>query len=100
VQAVVLPISEKHQAYAREVEAELRAAKIRVRLDDRNEKLNARVRDAQLQKVPFMLVVGDREAEARTVALRRRDSGDAGARPLNEFVRWARELIDTRAIKW
>ncbi len=100
VQAVVLPISEKHLAYARDVEAELRAAKIRVRLDDRNEKLNARVRDAQLQKVPFMLVVGDREAEARTVAVRRRDSGDAGARPLSEFVRWARELIDARAIKW
>src|SRR5271157_532442 len=100
VQAVVLPISEKHLAYAREVETEVRAAKIRVRLDDRNEKLNARVRDAQLQKVPFMLVVGDREAESRTVAVRRRDSGDAGARPLGEFVRWARELIDTRAIKW
>jgi threonyl-tRNA synthetase len=100
VQAVVLPISEKHLVYAREVEAELRAAKIRVRLDDRNEKLNARVRDAQLQKVPFMLVVGDREAESRTVAVRRRDSGDAGARPLGEFVRWARGLIDTRAIKW
>ena len=100
VQAVVLPISEKHLDYAREVEAELRAAKIRVRLDDRNEKLNARVRDAQLQKIPFMLVVGDREADARTVAVRRRDSGDSGARPLGEFVGWVRELIDTRALKW
>ena len=100
VQAVVLPISERHLAYAREVEAELRAAELRVRLDDRNEKLNARVRDAQLQKIPFMLVVGDREAQARTVAVRRRDTGDAGSRPLGEFVRWVRELIDTRATKW
>jgi threonyl-tRNA synthetase len=100
VQAVVLPISDKHAAYAREVLEELQRAKIRVQLDDRNEKLNARIRDSQLQKVPFMLVVGDREAQNRTVAVRRRDSGDAGTRPLAEFVNWARELIDTRAAKW
>ncbi len=100
VQAVVLPISEKHLAYAREVVEELRSAKVRVQLDDRNEKLNARIRDAQLQKVPFMLVVGDREAEGRGVAVRRRDTGDAGFRPLAEFVPWVRKLIDTRAAKW
>jgi threonyl-tRNA synthetase len=100
VQAVVLPISDKHAPYAREVQEELQRAKIRVQLDDRNEKLNARIRDSQLQKVPFMLVVGDREAQNRTVAVRRRDSGDAGTRPLAEFVTWARELIDTRAAKW
>ncbi len=100
VQAVVLPISEKHLAYAREVKEELRSAKVRVQLDDRNEKLNSRIRDAQLQKVPFMLVVGDREAEGRGVAVRRRDSGDAGCRPLSEFIPWVRELIDTRATKW
>ena len=73
---------------------------LRVRLDDRNEKLNARIRDAQLQKVPFMLVVGDRETERRGVAVRRRDTGDAGFRPLAEFTAWVRELIDTRATKW
>ena len=100
VQAMVLPISDKHAAYAREVFEELQRAKIRVQLDDRNEKLNARIRDAQLQKVPFMLVVGDREAQERTVAVRRRDSGDAGTRPLAEFIAWTRELIDTRAAKW
>jgi threonyl-tRNA synthetase len=69
-------------------------------LDDRNEKLNARIRDAQMQKVPFMLVVGDREAQNHTVAVRRRDSGDAGTRPLAEFIDWIRQLIDTRAAKW
>jgi threonyl-tRNA synthetase len=100
VQAVVLPISEKHLAYARQVAGELRAARIRAQLDDRNEKLNARIRDAQLQKVPFMLVVGDREAQARGVAVRRRDTGDAGSRPLGEFIPWVRELVDKRLTKW
>jgi threonyl-tRNA synthetase len=100
VQALVLPISDKHQAYAREVHEELRRANIRVQLDDRNEKLNSRIRDAQLQKVPFMLVVGDREAQGRAVSVRRRDTGDAGSQPLAEFVRWVRQLIDTRATKW
>ncbi len=100
VQAVVLPISEKHMDYAGKVAGELRAAGIRVELDDRNEKLNARIRDAQLQRIPFMLVVGDREAQGGGVAVRRRDTGDAGFRPLAEFKSYLRELIDTRANKW
>ena len=100
VQVVVLPISDKHASYAQAVLEELRRAKVRVQLDDRNEKLNARIRDAQLQKVPFMLVVGDREAQNHSVAVRRRDTGDAGSRPLAEFIGWARTLIDTRAAKW
>ena len=100
VQAVVLPVSEKHLAYARQVAAELLTVKVRVKVDDRNEKLNARIRDAQLQKIPFMLVVGDREAQGRGVAVRRRDTGDAGFRPVAEFISWLRELIDTRATKW
>ncbi|MBI1983759.1 MAG: threonine--tRNA ligase [Acidobacteria bacterium] len=100
VQAVVLPISEKHLDYARRVTGDLNSAGIRVQLDDRNEKLNARIRDAQLQKAPFMLVIGDREAQAQGVAVRRRDAGDVGFRPLAEFVPWLRELIDTRALKW
>ncbi len=100
VQAVVLPISEKHLDYARQVTEELRAARIRVQLDGRNEKLNARIRDAQLQKVPFMLVVGDREAQGRGVAVRRRDTGDAGFRPLAEFIPAVRELVDKRVTKW
>jgi threonyl-tRNA synthetase len=82
------------------VTEEVRRANLRVQLDDRNEKLNARIRDAQLQKVPFMLVVGDREAQSRSVAVRRRDTGDAGSQPLAQFVSWVRQLIDTRATKW
>jgi len=100
VQAVVLPISEKHQVYAREVVAALRAAHLRVDLDDRNEKLNARIRDAQLAKVPFMLVVGEREAASRSVAVRRRDAGDTGSVSLDDFIRQARNLVDSRAPKW
>ncbi len=100
VQAAVLPVSERHLEYARVVTEALRGARIRAHLDDRNEKLNARVRDAQLQKIPFMLVVGDREAQSNTVAVRRRDRGDSGSKPLGEFIRWARELIDTRAARW
>ena len=87
VQAVVLPISDKHLAYAREVFDELRRAKVRAQLDDRNEKLNARIRDAQLQKVPFMLVVGDREAQSRSVAVRRRDTRRRRlSKPLADFT--------------
>jgi threonyl-tRNA synthetase len=100
VQAVVLPISDKHRDYACQVVESLRAAQVRVHLDDRNEKLNSRIRDAQLQKVPLMLVVGDREAQAQGVGVRRRDSGDAGFQTLAEFIPWIRHLIDTRAAKW
>jgi threonyl-tRNA synthetase len=100
VQAMVLPVSEKHLAYARDVVQQVRNARIRVQLDDRNEKLPARIRDAQLQKVPFMLVVGDREAAGRGVAVRRRGIGDVEFKIVTEFVSSVRELIDTRATKW
>lgn len=100
VQAVVLPISEKHADYARQVGEELRRSRIRAQVDDRNEKLNARIRDAQLQKVPLMLVAGDREVESQTVAVRRRDSGDTGSQPLPALIEWLRKLIDMRAAKW
>ena len=100
VQAIVLPISEKHADYAHKVADELRAAKVRVQLDERNEKLNSRIRDAQLQKIPLMLVVGDRETQAQGVGVRKRDTGDAGFQTLSEFIPWIRQLIDTRAVKW
>jgi threonyl-tRNA synthetase len=86
VQARVLPISEKHAEYGRQVHARLRAVRIRAELDDRNEKLGYRIRDAQLRKVPYMLVVGGREAEQGTVSLRRRTGEDLGAVPLDRVV--------------
>jgi threonyl-tRNA synthetase len=86
VQARVLPISEKHIEYARTVHARLRAARIRAELDDRNEKLGYRIRDAQVRKVPYMLVVGAREAENGTVSLRHRTGDDLGAVPLDRVL--------------
>jgi threonyl-tRNA synthetase len=86
VQARVLPISEKHIDYARTVHGRLRAARIRAELDDRNEKLGYRIRDAQVRKVPYMLVVGAREAENGTVSLRHRSGDDMGAVPIDRVL--------------
>jgi threonyl-tRNA synthetase len=86
VQARVIPISEKFGEYARRVHEGLRAARIRSELDDRNEKLGYRIRDAQLRKVPYMLVCGAREAESDTVSLRHRTGHDAGAVPLARLI--------------
>jgi len=86
VQARVLPVSEKFMDYARTVHDRLRAATIRGELDDRNEKLGYKIRDAQVRKVPYMLVVGGREAEQGTVSLRRRTGEDVGAVPVERVV--------------
>jgi threonyl-tRNA synthetase len=86
VQARVLPISEKHAEYARSVFARLRGARVRAELDDRNEKLGYRIRDAQLKKIPYMLVVGEREAQNGTASLRRRSGEDLGAVPVDRVV--------------
>jgi len=88
VQARVLPISEKHADYARQVWTQLRGARLRAELDDRNEKLGYRIREAQVRKVPYMLVVGEREKQSGTVSLRHRTGEDVGAVPL------ARVLVD------
>ncbi len=86
VQVTVLPIADRHADYAREVLAALAAAGLEAVIDDRQEKVNYKIREAQLQKVPYMLVVGDREAADRAVAVRSRSRGDLGATPLDRFV--------------
>jgi threonyl-tRNA synthetase len=86
VQVTVLPIADRHGDYAREVRGALEAAGLRAVLDDRQEKVNYKIREAQLQKVPYMLVIGDREAAGRAVAVRSRAKGDLGAAPLDRFV--------------
>jgi threonyl-tRNA synthetase len=86
VQVAVLPVSEKVAEYAAQVRDELKAAGIRVYLDDRNEKLGAKIRDSEMQKVPYMAVVGGKEADARAVSVRHHGKGDLGARPLDTFV--------------
>ena len=97
VQAEICPVSEKVNDYARHVTETLKRHGLRVHLDDRNDKLPAKIRDAQLQKIPYMLVVGAKEAEAGTVSVRHRSKGDLGPRPLAEFVEALQKEAETRA---
>jgi threonyl-tRNA synthetase len=85
-QVEICPVSEKVIDYARHLHETLKSHGIRVHLDDRNEKLPAKIRDAQMQKVPYMLVVGPKEAEAGTVSVRHRTKGDLGPRPIAQVV--------------
>ena len=87
VQVIVLPIADRHQEYSQLVASELSGRGIRAKVDMRNEKTGYKVREAQVQKIPYMLVVGDREVGEKKVAVRSRDGGDLGPRPLEEFVR-------------
>ncbi|MEA5051693.1 MAG: threonine--tRNA ligase [Oscillospiraceae bacterium] len=98
VQAVVIPISEKHIEYAERVAKQLDAAGVRVECDKRSEKMGYKIREAQLQKVPYMLVVGDKEAEAGAVSVRSRRDGDKGAQPVGDFLAAIRAEIDARSL--
>ncbi len=98
VQASVLPLSEKTIDYAQKVTQRLKDAGFRVHLDDRNEKLQAKIRDAQLQKIPYMLILGGKEAEAGTVSVRHRAKGDLGPRPLEQFISDLRAEIESKTI--
>ncbi len=98
VQAMVLPITERQNDYANQVLGKLLDGGVRAELDDRNEKLQAKIRDAQLQKIPYMLVVGGKEAEAGTVSVRHRAKGDLGARPLEQFSADLRAEMDSKVI--
>ena len=97
VQAVVMPITDRQLEYAREVHAKLIEAGVRATLDDRAEKVNLKIRESQLQKVPYMLVLGDREAQSGQVAVRNRRHGDLGAKPLPEFIASILKLIHERS---
>jgi threonyl-tRNA synthetase len=99
VQIGLVPISEKHHDYARSVKAELEAAGFRVELDDRNEKMNGKIRDFANQKVPYILIMGDKEAEAHAVSVRTRGKGDGGSMNVADFVAKASELEKTRSIE-
>src|SRR5262249_33550658 len=93
VQTVMIPIAERHVDYAEKVASELRAAGVRVDVDARNEKMNAKIREHALQKVPFLLVVGDKEAEANKVNVRTRGKEKTEDMPTPEFVEKIRRLI-------
>jgi threonyl-tRNA synthetase len=96
LQAVVLPIADRHMEYCRTVVERLAEAGLRVELDERQEKIGYKIREAQVQKVPYMLVVGDREAADGTVSVRSRAGGDLGARPVRDFVQAALEEVAAR----
>ena len=98
VQAAVLPITDRQIEYARSVRQQLEEAGIRATLDDRSEKVNFKIREAQLQKIPYMLVVGDREQQSGQVAVRNRKHGDQGAKPVAEFIAEIGKLIDSKAV--
>jgi threonyl-tRNA synthetase len=93
VQAVVIPIADRHNDYAERVAQELGAAGLRVEVDGRREGMRAKIRDAQLQKTPYMLIVGDKEAQAEQIAVRVRTGQDLGPRPIAEFRELALRLI-------
>ena len=97
VQVKVMPITDRAADYAKSVAAKLDAAKVRVETDRRNEKIGYKIREAQMQKIPYMLVVGDKEAEAGTVSVRTRAGVDLGAMPLDEFMAKIGEEISTRS---
>jgi threonyl-tRNA synthetase len=98
VQATVLPITDRVNDYAEQVARSLREAGLRVETNTRGDKIGAKIRNAQLQKIPFMLVCGDREMEEGKVAVRERSRGDIGAMPLEEFRELALRLVRTRAL--
>src|SRR5438105_6249019 len=97
VQAMIIPIADRHQEYAHQVLEVLKAAGIRAEVDTRSERMNAKVRDAQLQKIPYMLVVGDKEAAENAVAVRLRTNENLGATPLASFVERITEIVKSRS---
>jgi threonyl-tRNA synthetase len=98
VQIGLVPISERHHAYAEKVQQELKNAGFRVELDTRNEKMNAKIRDFTMQKIPYVLIMGDKEAEANAVSVRARGKGDQGSRSLVEFIAQAKALTEERSL--
>jgi len=98
IQVVLIPIADRHAGYAESVAETLKDGGIRVTVDASSERMNAKIRNAQLQKIPYMLVVGDREEAAGTAAVRLRSEEDLGAKPIDEIVATLRRLIDEKSV--
>jgi threonyl-tRNA synthetase len=99
VQVGLVPISERHHEYAKKVEAELKAVGLRVEVDDRNEKMNGKIRDFANLKTPYILVFGDKEQEAGAVSVRTRAKGDQGSMPLADFIAKAKALVTSQSME-
>ena len=98
VQAMVIPIADRHHDYARQAREKLRQSGFRIEVDDRNQKLGYKIREAQAQKIPYMLVVGDKEAASGQVSVRTRFQGDEGAQSLDHLMETMKRLIETRSV--
>jgi threonyl-tRNA synthetase len=98
VQAKIIPITDAQHEFANKVMAQLKEEGIRVEIDDRSEKMQAKIRDAQMQKVPYMLVIGGREVESSSVAVRQRDEQDLGAMTINDFMTKIKEQINNKSL--
>jgi threonyl-tRNA synthetase len=99
VQVVVIPIAERHHDYGRKVMSLLTEANIRTEIDDRNEKMGYKIRAAQTKKIPYMLVVGDKEAQSGEVSVRNRFQGDEGAQSLESFLKKIEGFVQSRAVR-
>lgn len=99
VQAVMVPIADRHNEYARQAANELRAVGLRVEVDDSSERMNKKIRNAQVQQVPYMLIVGDREVDDDTVAVRTRDNEDRGAMPRDAFRAHAKYMVESKSME-
>ena len=99
-QVVVLPISEKYNDYAFEIAKELNAQDVRVQVDDRNEKIGRKIRDNELKRIPFMLIVGEKEAENGEVSVRRQGEGDKGTMKVAEFAKLVTDEVDALVNKY
>jgi threonyl-tRNA synthetase len=96
VQAILIPIADRHNDYAYEVAAQLKAADLRVEVNDSSDRMQAKIRDAQLQKIPYMLIIGDREVENGAVAVRLRSGEDLGAQKVSDFVAIAQDAVASK----
>ena len=96
VQAVMIPIADRHVDYCRQVQERLNAAGLRMDIDSSVERMNAKIRNAQLQKIPYMLVAGDRELEQGAVSVRLRSGEDLKSKPVDEFLAMAKEAIENK----
>jgi threonyl-tRNA synthetase len=97
VQVVIIPIADRHLPYAHQVAGELRENGIRVQVDDRSERMNLKIRDAQLMKIPYMFIIGDKEQDASQVSLRLRNGEDSGLLSISEFLDRVRPIIESKA---
>jgi threonyl-tRNA synthetase len=96
LQVEIIPIADRHHEYAREVLRQLKEAGLRAEVDDSDDRMNAKVRKAQMQKIPYMLIVGDREVEAGTVAVRLRSEEDLGPKPVDQFIAMVQKAVEEK----